>query len=170
MFAGLTGLLRIIVKSSPAEPFSNMRLSCEKRFFILAFAAIACTDPSAPGTISARFELTDVDGQGLPAMAPPDEGIPGPTIIAGTMSLDQEGGAIISEDRLDSGGAQFTATSSYLYTIKGSTIAFDYSRPCPLDTTCGPLPAGQILDNGLRVRIFFGVGSPFQVYTFRTLP
>jgi hypothetical protein len=33
---------------------------------LLAIATTACTDPSAPSAISARFELTDVDGHRYP--------------------------------------------------------------------------------------------------------
>ncbi|MFL5502250.1 MAG: hypothetical protein ACJ79Q_13550 [Gemmatimonadaceae bacterium] len=147
-----------------------MPLFCQKRFLLLAFAAIACTDPSAPGAISARFELTDVDGHMLPAASPPGTGTPGSTIVSGTMSLDRAGGAIISEDRIDSGGTHYTISSSYLYTITNSTIAFDYARVCPSNANCPMLPAGQILDNGLRVLISYPPDSPFQFYTYRTLP
>jgi hypothetical protein len=85
------------------------------------------------------------------------------------MSLDRAGGARISEDRIDSGTHSITSRN-YIYTIKGPTIEFDYSPPCPLNALCPVLPTGQILDNGLRVQIDFGFPSPFQVYTYRTLP
>ena len=141
-----------------------------KAGLLLAIATTACTDPSAPSAISARFELTDVDGHGLPASSSPSGGAPGPTIIAGTMSLDQEGGAIISEDRKDSNGTIFTVTSTYKYVIKGSKIEFTMAPPCPIDAICTGPPTGEILDGGIRVRVVFPPGYPFQIYNFRTLP
>jgi len=167
IFAGRTRLLRVIVEVSPAEVRRD--LFCQRRFLLLALAVVACTDPSAPGAISARFELTDVDGQILPATSAPGIGTPGSTIVSGTMSLDLAGGAFISEDRIDSGGTQHTVSSNYLYTIKGSTIEFDYPQPCPSTALCPRLPTGQVLNNGLGVEVDFGIPSPFQVYTFRTL-
>jgi hypothetical protein len=41
---------------------------------------------------------------------------------------------------------------------------------CPSNANCPMLPAGQILDNGLRVLISYPPDSPFQFYTYRTLP
>ena len=137
-----------------------------KAGLLLALATTACTDPSAPSAISARFELTDVDGHPLPA----SPGAPGPTIISGTMSLDLAGGAIISEDRKDSNGTIFTVTSTYTYIIQGSRIEFDLTPPCPINANCVAPPTGAILDGGLRVRVVFPPGYPFQIYTFRTLP
>ena len=86
------------------------------------------------------------------------------------MSLDQEGGAIISEDRKDSNGTISTVTSTYTYIIKGSQIEFHLTPPCPINANCVAPPTGEIVDGGLRVRVVFPPGYPFQIYNFRTLP
>src|SRR5947207_15727152 len=84
-----------------------MLIWCQKAPLLVALAAIACTDPSAPASISAHFILTDVDGQHLPAVSAPSVGTPGQTIVSATLSLDQADGAILSEDRIDAGGTRF---------------------------------------------------------------
>jgi len=139
----------------------------QKASLLVALATLACTDPSAPGAISAHFILTDVDGHQLPAVSPPSVGTPGQTIVSATLSLDQAGGAVLSEDRKDSGGAFFTNALSYKYTIKGTTITFVPATPCPIDVICAAPPTGEILDNGLRVQVVFPPGYVFQVYNFR---
>ena len=145
-----------------------MRPRHQKLFLLLAFAAAACTDPSAPGSISARFGLTDVDGHVLPAVSPP--GTNGSTLLSGTLSMDQAGGAIITQDWIESGGNRYTVTSNYVYTIRNSNIEFADAIPCPIDAICAGPPTGEILDNGLRVRVVFPFAAPFQVFVFRTLP
>jgi hypothetical protein len=138
---------------------------------LLLFLVVAsgCTDPSEPSTISAAFELTDVDGLPLPVSAPPSVGLPGPTIISGSMSLDLAGGAHITEDRRDSQGTQYTFTSTYTYTIHGSNIEF-VSASCPIDANCAAPPVGEIIDNTLRVQLTYPPGYPFHVFTYRHMP
>jgi hypothetical protein len=142
----------------------------QKLFLLLAFVVVACTDPSAPGSISAHFGLTDVDGHLLPAVAPSGTGTAGPTILSGTLSMDQAGGAIITQDWIESGGNRYTVTNNYVYTIKNSRIEFADAIPCPIDAICVGPPTGEILDNGLRVRVVFPFAAPFQVFVFRVLP
>jgi hypothetical protein len=158
----------LVVRAIRHSPKDCMPLRRQKLLFLFAFA-VACTDPSAPGSISAHFELTDVDGHVLPVTPPAGTGTSEP-IVSGTMSMDQAGGAIITEDRIDSGGNRYTITRNYTYTIKNSTIEFADAIPCPIDAICVAPPTGQILYNGLRVKVVFAVAAPFQVYLFRTLP
>ena len=139
---------------------------------LLLFLVVAsgCTDPSEPSTISAAFELTDVDGLPLPVSAPPSVGLPGPTIISGSMSLDLASGAIITEDRRDSQGSQYTFTSTYTYTIHGSYIGFIPATPCPPAAICTAPPIGEIVDNTLRVRLTYPPGYTFHVFTYQHIP
>jgi hypothetical protein len=139
-----------------------LRLHCQKAALLVAVATIACTDPSEPSAISAHFVLTDVDGRALPATA----GTTGQTLVSGTLSLDQAGGAIISEDRIDSDGVQHSFQAGYTYTIKNSTITFEYVS-CPINANCAPPPTGQILDNGLHVQVSYPPVYLFQVYNYR---
>jgi hypothetical protein len=93
--------------------------------------------------------------------------MPGQTLVSGNMSLDQGGGAVISEDWIDAGGTHFNRTFVYIYTIKNSKIIFDYTMPCGINANCVPLPTGQILDNGLHVQIVYSPGYAFQIYNYR---
>ena len=140
-------------------------LRCQKALLLIAFTIVGCTSPSEPGSVSAHFELTDVDGHALPAVSAPSVGTPGQTLVSATLSLDQAGGAILSEDRIDPGGTHFTNTLSYTYTIKGTRITFE--ETCPDTAICAGPPTGMILDNGLHLQVVFPPGYWFQVYNFR---
>jgi hypothetical protein len=138
-------------------------LRCQKAALLVAVAIISCTGPSEPSSISAHLILTDVDGHALPAVT----GTPGQTLVSGTMSLDQAGGAITSEDWVDSGGMHYVLTTGYTYTIRNSGITFDYARPCAPSTPCPPPPTGRILDNGLHVQVLYSPDYAFQIYNYR---
>jgi hypothetical protein len=84
------------------------------------------------------------------------------------MSLDQHGGALISEDRISPSGTRFTVTTPYTYTISGAVITFAFVGQCMIET-CSPPPTGAILDNGIHVQVVFPPESQFRVYNFRTL-
>ena len=139
-----------------------MLLRYRATLLILAIAGVACTDPSEPSTLSATFNLTDVDGQSLPATAP------GVTIISGSMSLDQLGNAIITEDRTDQSGGSTAIRYNYLYRINNANIEFTELSPCPTNSICTMPPTGEIVDNTIRVKLTFQTMSPFQVYNYRS--
>ena len=138
-----------------------MRLRCQKAALLVAVAIISCTGPSEPSSISAHFVLTDVDGFALPATNDTHS----QTVVSGTLSLDQGGGAVISEDLLDAAGMHYLRNLGYSYTISNSKIIFDLG--CPPDADCAPPPTGQILDNGLRVQLSYAAGHVFQKYNYR---
>ena len=129
---------------------------------VLLVAIAACTEPSEPSSISAQFILTDVDGVSLPAGS-----VPGPTIVSGTMVLNQLGFAAVTEDRVESNGTHTTITTHYIYTIRASQITFADPVPCPPNANCVAPPTGMILDNGLRVQLVFPPGYLFMVYNYR---
>ena len=140
-----------------------MRLRCQKAALLVAVATISCTGPSEPSSISAHLILTDVDGRALPATT----GMPGQTLVSGNMSLDEAGGAVISEDWTDAGGTHFPRTFVYIYSIKNSNITFDYPVPCGPNANCAPPPTGRVLDNGLHVQVVYSPGFAFQTYNYR---
>ncbi|HJQ09538.1 MAG TPA: hypothetical protein VJ840_00775 [Gemmatimonadaceae bacterium] len=141
---------------------------CSALFLLVAIGAVACTDPSEPSTLAATFDLTDVDGLPLPATSPPSLGTP-VTIVSGTMSLDRLGNAIITEERADESGGSGTIRYNYLYRISNPNIQFLEQIPCPTDSICTMPPAGQIVDNTIRVRLVFPPGAPFQSYDYRSI-
>src|SRR5438067_13722300 len=131
----------------PARPVATLRnkelfvpMWFQKASLLVALATLACTDPSEPGAISAHFILTDVDGHQLPVASPPSLGTPGQTIVSATLSLDQAGGAVLSEDRKDSSAAFFPNALRYKYTLKRTTTTFPPPPPSPLDATLSPPP------------------------------
>ena len=132
--------------------------------FLIALALLACTGPSEPGAVSARFELTDVDGLPLPVTAPPGVATPG-TVISGSVALDQLGGAITAEDRVDPTGNHTNILTGYRYVIKGSDIDLQYAFPCD----CKPVPTATILNNGLNLQLTYGPEYTFHVYNYRVL-
>lgn len=132
---------------------------------LLALALLACTGPSEPGAISAHFELTDVDGVPLPVTAPPTVGTPGGTVISGSVALDELGGAITAEDRVDPAGNHTNILTGYRYVIKGSNIQLQYAFPCD----CKPAPTATILNNGLNLQIIYGPEYTFHIYNYRVL-
>ena len=134
--------------------------------FLIALALLACTGPSEPGAISARFELTDVDGVPLPVTAPQTVGTPGGTVISGSVALDQLGGAITSEDRVDPTGNHTNILTGYRYVVRGSKIDLEYAFPCD----CKPVPTATIIDNGLNLQLTYGPEYTFHVYNYRALP
>jgi len=145
-----------------------MSRRCRAVFLLLVLATVGCTAPSAPSYISAEFVLADVDGHPLPTGSPPSVGRPGPSIVSGSMALDQGGGAYISENRMDSNGTPYTVQNVYNYGIKYTHIKFEI--PCPPGIICPAGPTGEILDNGLRVQVVFPPNYPFTIYNFRTVP
>jgi hypothetical protein len=125
---------------------------------------LACTGPSEPGAISARFELTDVDGFPLPVTAPSGVATPG-TVISGSVALDQLGGAITAEDRVDAGGNHIDIRTGYRYVIRGSNIDLQYAFPCD----CKSPPTATIVDNGLNLQLIYGPEYTFHIYNYRRL-
>ncbi len=146
-----------------------MRLRSQRVLLLLAATTVACTAPSAPSFVTAEFVLTDVDGRTLPTGSPPGTGTPGPTIVSGYMAMDQGGGALISEDRIDPAGTRYNLTTPYTYTIKGTHIQFAFVGSCFI-AICPTPPTGEILDNGIHVHVVFSPAYTFHVYNFRTVP
>ena len=135
---------------------------------LLAATGLACTDPSEPSTLSAAFDLIDVDGQPVPATSAPGAGTSAVTVVSGTMTLDRLGVAIITEDRAQQTGS-VTVRYNYLYRVNNANIEFSEAVPCPTNTICTTPPSGEIVDNTIRVRLVFQTPSPFQVYNYRSV-
>ena len=136
---------------------------------MIAIGGTGCIEPSAPSYFAADLVLIDVDGLGLPVMSPDVHGMPGSRLIAGSMSLAIGGTGYIFEERVDAQNNHFSVSTPYYYSVSGSHISFDYAMPCAL-TTCPEPPSGEIVNEGLQVKVTFPPPSVFQVYTFRTVP
>jgi hypothetical protein len=138
---------------------------------LIAIAVTDCLHPfDTPSFFGGEFVLIDVDGLGLPANGPSVHGVPGSRLVAGSMSLDPGGTGYITEQRVDSQNNPFSVATQYRYTVKGTSIRFDYIVPCATNLQCSPPPTGEITNDGLQVRVTFPSTSNFKVYTFRTVP
>ena len=142
-----------------------MRL-VSQRVFLLALAFVmSCRDSSGPATVSASFELTDIDGRSLPT---PPAFTPGltPTILSSTVTLDASGNATMVEHRTEWNGADATSTTHYTYKITDSRIEFETSPPCPPNAMCAGPPSGTLFLG--RMSLVMGhVNSDPIIYNYR---
>jgi hypothetical protein len=150
-----------------------MRLLSRNGFLLslsLAFV-ISCRDSSGPATVSARFELNDIDGRALPT---PPAFTPGltPTILSSTITLDEAGNAAVTVHRTEWDGRDVTSTSHYTYKITGSSpiggsnIEFDYSPPCPPNALCARPPRGSLFMGRLSLEMGYVNSDPI-LYNYR---
>ena len=143
-----------------------MRLLSRNVFLLslsLAFV-ISCRDSSGPATVSARFELNDIDGRALPT---PPAFTPGltPTILSSTITLDEAGNAAVTVHRTEWDGRDVTSTSDYTYKITGSRIEFA-SPPCPPNANCVIPPKGTLLFGRLSLEMGHVNSDPI-LYNYR---
>jgi hypothetical protein len=140
-----------------------MHLPCQKAFLVFAVSTIACHDPASPPAVTARFELSDINGRSVPTFESP---IPeSPTIFSATLQLDASGGASLTEHRHQMAGGDVTYTTTYTYKITGDQIQFNFSPPCPPNALCVAPPIGTMTESGLSLARY-GANSGI-VYNFR---
>jgi hypothetical protein len=125
-----------------------MRLT-RKKWFLFALASIlACHDSTGPTTITAQFDLTDIDGRPVPTYPAATPGLT-PTIISQIVTLNEDGTAVIFEHRTQWDGTDATFDSNYTYQISDGKIAFNFH--CPIDADCIAPPEGTIFGNRLSL-------------------
>jgi hypothetical protein len=115
-----------------------MRLPGPKVLLLSIAFVISCRDSTGPTTVSARFELNDIDGRALPT---PPAFTPGltPTILSSTATLDRAGNAAITVHETAWDGSDVTFTSNYTYRITGSRVDLTCSPPYNPYALCAPL-------------------------------
>lgn len=118
----------------------------------LVCLAIACTSPSEPGSFTARFELSDINGRSLPTYQVATPGLT-PTILSSTIVFDQTGVAKFTDHFTTSDGRDVTNVLNYTYSLSGNEILFAPVTPCPPNANCIAPPTGTLLANRLSVRI-----------------
>lgn len=144
---------------------SHPRIQHLHVLLFLAIAAVACTDPSDPATITARFVLTDINGQQLPYTPPATAGSQPATILSGSLTLNNSGIAILEESQLNSAGGTTSVASRFRYRIAGATIEFSFETPCT-QGICAMLPTGELLDNGIHAQIGWPPQPSTVVYRY----
>src|SRR6266550_1448 len=140
-----------------------MRLSGPKVLLLSIALVISCRDSTGPTTVSARFELNDIDGRALPT---PPALTPGlrPIILSGTITLDKSGNAEVVEHQTQWNGADFTSTIIYHYRISDTHIDFAIP-PAPIDPIGNP-PKGTITAAGLTLEMGLFDSQPI-LYHYR---
>ena len=141
-----------------------MHLSYRKTALLIAFTSFACRDATGPGTLSAQFELTDINGRALPTYPAPTPGLT-PTILSGSVVLDKNGEAVIIEHQTQWNGADFTSTIHFTYKITANQIEFQLP-PAPIDPITPP--RGTISAAGLTLEMG-RFGSGVILYDYRVV-
>ena len=141
-----------------------------RKIFLLSLplslaVVISCRDSSGPATVSARFELNDIDGRALPT---PPAFTPGltPTILSSTITLDEAGNAAVTVHRTEWDGRDVTSTTNYTYKITDSRIEFAYSPPCPPNANCVLPPKGTLFLGRLSLEMGHVNSDPI-LYNYR---
>jgi hypothetical protein len=114
--------------------------------------AVACTSPSEPGSFTARFELSDINGRSLPTYPIATPGLT-PTILSSTIVFDQSGVAKITEHRTEFDGTDATSATNYAYHLSGNEMVFDFLGPCPDNASCINQLKGTLFANRLSLEI-----------------
>ncbi len=142
-----------------------MRLPCQKALLLLAVSTLACHDSSGPPVVIGRFVLNDINGRDLPTYLAPTPGLT-PTIVWGTLTLDESGNAVMTKHRMEWNGVETTNTVTYIYKINGTDIEFELSPPCPINANCAAPPRGTITSSGISLEIG-RYDSQVIVYNYR---
>jgi hypothetical protein len=116
-------------------------------------STVACHDSTGPSTITAQFDLTDIDGRPVPTYPAPTPGLT-PTIISEVVTLNTDGTAVIVEHLTEWDGTDATFETQYLYGISNGKITFRFKVSCPPGADCLSAPEGTIF--GSRLSLVMG--------------
>ncbi len=128
-----------------------MRVSCQKAFLLLLFAAIGCSETTGP-KLPATFELVNINGRPIPTYF---SVTPGPTsiVLSAYLLLDTEGKALWTERRRDSAGAETAFTHTFEYRIRDGQIEVGSFEPCPPNANCIGTYKGEVSKDALSLVI-----------------
>jgi hypothetical protein len=150
-----------------------MHLSCRNALPLLFLSAIACHDSTGPATISAQFELANINGRPLPTYVSPTPGLT-PTILSATLTFDKSRKVVMTEHRRDWGGTDTTTTYKFDYRINGNQIDIGCFEPLPdIDgvgvgtIACIASYTGTISGNALTLMVAPLSNNSSIVYNYR---
>jgi hypothetical protein len=151
------------------SPEALMHLTRRKAFLLLAISLAACTESTAPRTVSAEFRLNDINGRTLPTYQAATPGLTA-TIITGNLTLDNAGQAVMIEQRQQFDGTDITLSTTYKYEIRGNEIVFSMLQPCPANANCVAPPKGAMSPITGQIALEIGLfGSEPIIYNFYRL-
>jgi hypothetical protein len=143
-----------------------MRLSCQISLVPLFVLAIACTDSTAPLTVSATFDLQTINGRQVPTYLSAAAG-PTTTIFSSILVLDSRGKAEMTEHRSDALGGEEIATWTFDYRITGNKIEIGSFEPCPINANCAPNRIGTISGEVLNIDMYPLSSFGPLIYSYR---
>jgi hypothetical protein len=113
-----------------------MHLSCKKALPLLFFSAIACHDSTGPVTITAEFELANINGRPVPTYLSPTPGLT-PTILSASLTFDKSRKVVMTEHRREWDGTETTTTTTFDYRINDNKIEIGCLEPAPVISGVG---------------------------------
>lgn len=131
-----------------------MRLARLKVAFVVAAAAIGCSDATGPTTIPGVFVLQAVNGRPLPVEIGLGIGGP-PVLLSGTLTLNADGTAVVVERTRLATGAETTSTGVLGYELDGHNIFFVSSNCTGAPSICVPVK-GVLVNSSLSLRVVPG--------------
>lgn len=145
-----------------------MRLSCEKAFFLLAAATLACGDPLSPDEVAGSYVLESINGESLPFEIPqpiPEETI---TVLLGGVTLDGYGHATSVERRREhplNNPIEKTYTRESGYRLEGNKIWIGVIN-CPPNALCVAPTEGVIVGSTLSLKVRSGFTDMYVTYQY----
>ena len=113
-----------------------MHLSCKKASPLLFFSAIACHDSTGPVTITAEFELANINGRPVPTYLSPTPGLT-PTILSASLTFDKSRKVVMTEHRREWDGTETTTATTFDYRINDNKIEIGCLEPAPVISGVG---------------------------------
>jgi hypothetical protein len=123
-------MLPDFTQSHAHPPGGPVHLTRKKAFPLLFFSAIACHDSTGPATITAQFELANINGRPVPTYLSPTPGLT-PTILSASLTFDRSQKVVMTENRREWDGTETTTTHTFDYRINGNQIAIGCFEPVP---------------------------------------
>ncbi len=146
-----------------------MRHSCQKAFFLLAAATIACGDPLSPRPVVSAYVLESINGQPLPfaMMQPiPEETI---TVLHGTLTLYVDSRATSVERRREhplNNPEETTYTRESGYRVDGNRIWIGVIN-CPPNALCVAPSEGFIVGSTLTLNVRSSFTDAYLIYQYQ---
>jgi hypothetical protein len=113
-----------------------MHLSCKKALPLLFFSAITCHDSTGPVTITAEFELANINGRPIPTYLSPTPGLT-PTILSASLTFDKSRKVVMTEHRREWDGSETTTTHTFDYRINDNKIEIGCFESAPVISGVG---------------------------------
>jgi hypothetical protein len=161
--------IHISYPESIANTEVSMRLSCQPAFLLLFAATIGCHDTTAPFKIPTQFLLENINGRQVPTYLSATPGLT-PTILGASLTFEEAGKAVMTEDRREFDGTETTITNTFDYKIHGNAFEVGFFGPCPPNANCVGTYKGTISGQTLSLTIAALSIDGSIIYNYRIAP